>query len=125
MFGAVRLTKNSDIDKYRYSGYGIGFDRRGSFPFPCGGFGINVIIFGVDMSSSLHVDNTKKDILILGKGPTQGLEDTQTAEKMYSVNFTMTKKKFCLSLHFNGANCYSLVNGTEIIKYSKQKILRL
>ena len=77
------------------------------------------------MSSSVHVDNKKKDILIFGKGPTQGLEDIQTAEKMYSVNFTMTKKKFCLSLHFDGANCYSLVNGTEIIKYSKQKILRL
>ena len=125
MFCAVRLTKNAYIDKYRYSGYGIGFDRRGSFSFPGGGFDSNVIIFGVDMSSSVHVDNKKKDILILGKGPTQGLEDTQTAEKMYSVNFTMTKKKFCLSLHFNGANCYSFVNGTEIIKYSKQKILRL
>ena len=69
MFCAVRLTKNAYIDKYRYSGYGIGFDRRGSFSFPGGGFGQNVIIFGVDMSSSVHVDNKKKDILILRKDP--------------------------------------------------------
>ena len=60
LFGAVTLTKNADIDKYRYSGYGIGFDRRGSFSFPGGGFGQNVIIFGADMSSSAHIDNKGK-----------------------------------------------------------------
>ena len=59
----------------------------------------------------------KKDILVLGRGPTQGLESTLTAEKMYSINFTVTKKKFCLSLHYNGANNYLFVNGTEIIKF--------
>ena len=95
MFGAVRLTKNADIDKYGYSGYGIGFDRRGSFSFPSGGFGQNVLIFGVDMSSSAHIDNKKKDILVLGIGPTQGLEHTPTAEKMYSISFTVTNIKFC------------------------------
>ena len=72
------------------------------------------------MSSSIHIDNKKKDILVLGKGPTQGLEHTLTAEKMYSINFTVTKKKFCLSLHYNGANSYLFVNGTEIYK-SKAK----
>ena len=46
------------------------------------------------MSSSAQIDNKKKDILILGKGPTQGLEDTLTAEKMYSINFTVTKRNF-------------------------------
>ena len=60
LFGAVTLTKNADIDKYGYSGYGIGFDRRSSFSFPGGGFGQNVLIFGVDMSSSVHIDNKKK-----------------------------------------------------------------
>ena len=65
-----------------YSGYGIGFDRRGSFSFPGGRFGQNVIIFGADMNSSIHIDNKKKDKLILGLGPTQGLgEDSLTAEK--------------------------------------------
>ena len=48
LFGAVTLTKNADIDKYRYFGYGIGFNRRSSFSFPGGGVGQNVIIFGVD-----------------------------------------------------------------------------
>ena len=93
LFGAVTLTKNADIEKYRYSGYGIGFDRRSSFSFPSGGFGQNVLIFGADMSSSIHIDNKKKDILVLGRGPTQGLESTLTAEKMYSINFTIKKKR--------------------------------
>ena len=62
LFGAVTLTKNSDIDRYRYSGYGIGFDRRSSFSFPSGRFGQNVLIFGADMSSSIHIDNKRKKI---------------------------------------------------------------
>ena len=60
LFGAVTLTKNADIDKYGYSGYGTGFDRKSSFSFPGGGFGQNVLIFGADMSSSPHIDNKKK-----------------------------------------------------------------
>ena len=59
----------------------------------------------------------KKDISVLGIGPTQGLEHTLTAEKMYSINFTVTKKKFCLSLHYNGANSYLFVNVSEIYKF--------
>ena len=91
LFVAVTLTKNADIDKYRYSGYGIGFDRRSSFSFPGGGFGQNIIIFGADMNSSIHIDNKGKDVLIVGKGPTQGLDEhSLTAEKMYSINFTLT-----------------------------------
>ena len=81
LFGAVTLTKNTDIDEYRYSGYGVGFDRRSSCSFPGTRFGQNVLIFGLDMSFSSHIDNKKKDILVLGKGPTQGLEHTLTAEK--------------------------------------------
>ena len=69
------------------------------------------------MSSSTKIDNRKKDILILGKDPTQGLEHALNAEKIYSINFTATGKKFCLSLHYNGANSYLFVNGTEIIKF--------
>ena len=69
------------------------------------------------MSFSEHIDNKKKDILVLRKGPTQGLEHTLTAEKMYSINFTVTKKKFCLSLRYNGANSYLFVNGAEIYKF--------
>ena len=100
LFGAVKLTKNTDIDKSRYSGYGIGFDRHGSFSFPDTGLGKYIIIFGVHMSSSTTIDNRKKHILILGKGPKQGLEHTLRDEKMYSIHFTEKNKKFCLSLHY-------------------------
>ena len=76
-FDADKLTKNADSDKYSYSGYGIRFGTCGSFSLLDGNrFGKNVIKFGVDKSSSEHADNTKKNILILGKGPTDGLHDT-------------------------------------------------
>ena len=70
------------------------------------------------MSSSVHVDNKKKDILILDEDLTQGLDwiTTLTVEKKYSINFT-ENNKFCLSLHYHGANSYSLVNDTDIIKF--------
>ena len=67
LFGTVSLTKNAGIDKYKYSGHGIGFDRHGSFSFPGIGLGRNAQFFGVDMSSSVDVNNKKKGILILGK----------------------------------------------------------
>ena len=112
LFGAVCLTKNIDIDKYKYSGYGIGFDRRGAYLLPSGNFGRNVII------SSVRVDNKGREVLILGKGPTQGLgEHSLTAEKMYSVNFADHREKYCLSLHYNGTNSYLFVNGTDISKF--------
>ena len=117
LFGAVTLTKNVDINKYGYSGYGIGFDRKTVFSFLGGGFGQNVSIFRADMSSSAYIDSKKKDRLVLGKGPTQRLEHTPTAEKMCSINFTVTKKKFCLSLHYNRANSYLFVSGTETYKF--------
>ena len=118
LFRAVKLTKNADIDKYGYSGYGHRFDRHGSCSFPGTGLGENLIIFEADMSSSTKVDNREKDILILGKGPTQGLEHILSPEKMYSINFR--KKKFCLSLHYNEENSYLFVNGTEIIKFKSK-----
>ena len=93
LFRSVKLTKNANIDKYGYSGYGIGFDRKGSFSIG-NEIGKSVIILGVDMSSSSKIDNRKKDILILAKGPTQGLEHTLSAEKMYSINFTKKIQNF-------------------------------
>ena len=118
LFGVVKLTKNSDIDKYRYSEYGIGFDTKGTFLHPSGTTGVNVIIFRADLSSSAHANNKTKSVLIFGEGPTQGLEDiTFYTGKMYSVNFTTTRKKFCLSLHYNGDNRYLFTNGTEIYKF--------
>ena len=117
LFGAATLTKSSENEKYGYSDYEIRFDRRLNFSFSGSGFGQNVLTFGADMSSSTHIDNRKKDILVIGTGPTQGLEYTLTDEEMYSINFTVTKKKFCLSLHYNGATSYLFANGTEVCKF--------
>ena len=69
------------------------------------------------MSSSTHIDSKKKDILVLGKGPTQGLEHKLTAEKMYPIDFTVTKKKCCLSLHYNEENSYLFVNAKKTVKF--------
>ena len=69
------------------------------------------------MSSSLHVDNKKKDILIVGNGPTQGLDDTTiTAEIKYHISFTQSGIKFVLSLHYNGSNSFLFANATQIYK---------
>ena len=85
--------------------------------FPLGNeIGRNVIIVGVDMSSSPHINNKKWNVLMVGKAPTQGLEHTLTAEKLYSINFTENNNKICLILHYNGAKSYLFVNDTEIIK---------
>ena len=83
MFGAVILTKHVDIDQYKYSGYGVGSDRKGEFSFG-NGFSRNVIVFGTDMSSSVHANNKAKNILVLGKDFIQGLYNTTIyAEKLY------------------------------------------
>ena len=122
VFGAVKLTKNADFDKYGYSGYGIGFGRHGSFSLFGTELGGNVIVFGVDMSSSTKIDNRKRNILILGKGPTQGLEHTLSAEKMHLINFMEHNKKFYLSLHYNKENSYLFVDGTKINKFKSKDL---
>ena len=116
LFGAVRLTKNADIDQYKYSGYGIGFDRKGELSFG-NGYGRNCIILGADMSSSSNANNKKNNILVLCKDFVQGINGTTIyAEGLYKISFTEDDKKFCLRLHYNGANSYLFVNGTEIHK---------
>ena len=100
MYGSVKLVKNADPDKYKYRGYSIGFAFHSEFSFTDGSMGKNVIIFGSDMSSSSHIDNKNKDILIHGEGPTQGLDDTTViAEAKYPINFTQPNKRLVLSLH--------------------------
>ena len=118
LFGAVSLNKNADIDQHKYSGYGIGFDRKGEFSFGSRGFGRYVIILGVDLSSSSHASNKRNDILVLGQDFVQGINGTTIyAEGLYKINFTENNKKFVLSLHYNGANSYLFVNGTETHKF--------
>ena len=83
-----------------------------------GDFGKNVIIFGADMSSSAHANNKTRSISVLGKDFIQRIDGTTTyAEKMYSTNFTVANKIFCLSLHYNGDNSYLFVNGKKRIDF--------
>ena len=89
LFGAVKITKTADTNKYFYSEYGIEFDSRPLFSIPNFDLDKNAIIFGVYMSSSMHIDNKYRDISIIGKGPTQGFDNTTlSAEAEYSINFS-------------------------------------
>ena len=116
-FGAVSWTKNADIDQYSYSGYSTEFDSHGEFSFG-NELGKSCIIFGADLSSSSHANNQKNSILVLGKYFVQGISGTKIyVEKLYKINFTEKDKEFCLSLHYNGANSYLFINGTEIHKF--------
>ena len=116
MFGAVKLTKNSDIDKYKYSGYGIGFDSKGSF-LHSNGLGRNAIIFGAVISSSTHTNNETRNILVLGRDFIQGIDGTTIhAEKMNSINFSENGAKFCLSFHYNGDTSYLFSMIAKLLK---------
>ena len=87
------------------------------FSIPNFDCGKNVIVFGVDISPSVYIDKKKKDILILCKDSTQGLNDTQlTAEAQYSINFSRSNRKFCLSLHYKGSNSL-FVNVTKTYQF--------
>ena len=111
LFGAMNITKNADVNKCEYSGYDIGFDSKGSYKNPDLGYGKNVIIFGAGLSNSKHANNKTKNVLVIGRDFIQKLDDTTIyAENMYSLNFTVDDKTFCLSLHCNGDNSYLLVN---------------
>ena len=102
-----KLNENVYLDKYKYSGYRIGFDLRSRYLLPGNTTRRNVIIFGADMNSSVHIDNRGQDILICGDGPTKRLGDTTlTGEALCSVNFTQSNRKFYLSLHCNGSNSF-------------------
>ena len=118
LFGSAKLTKNADLDKYKYGCYGIVFDSRSEFLFTDESFRKNVIIFGADMNSSVYIDNKNKDILDLVEAPTQELDDTTlTAEAKNSISFTQSGKRLVLSLHHNGINGLLFVNATKIYQF--------
>ena len=109
LFGTVKVTKHNDVDQYKYSGYDIEFDRKGSYSVG-NEIGRNVIIFGIDMTSTAKIDNRKRSYT--------KLEHKLSSEEMYSINFTKENPKFCLSLNYNGVNNYLFVNGKEIHKFT-------
>ena len=125
LFGAMQITKNADASKYDCKGYGICFDERSEFGHTIteGGFAHtanarNVLIFGVDMSFSVHATNRANHIYVIGKEFVQGINDTIIyAEKNFYRTFTDPGKKFMLSLHYNGNNSYLVVNGRQELNF--------
>ena len=125
-FGAIQITRNAtDNDKNNYKGYDICFDERSDFGHTIteGGHAHttnarNVLIFGADMSFSVHATNRANHIYLMGTGFTQGINDTTIyAENNFYRNFTDFGKKIVLSLHYNGDNSYLFVNGRQELKF--------
>ena len=126
LFGAMQITKNAtDNSKNNYKGYGICFDEGSHFGHTMteGGRthiknGRNALIFGADMSFSVHATNRANHIYVMGDGLTQGIHDTTLyVEKKYFRNFTEPNVKFVLSLHYNGSDSYLFVNGRQELKF--------
>ena len=126
LFGAMQNNKNAiDYDKDNYKRYGLCFDERSKFGHTITESGHahttdarNVLIFGADMSFSVHATNRANHIYLMGTGLTQGINDTTIcAEKSFYRNFTDFGKKFVLSLHYNGDNSYLFVNGRQELKF--------
>ena len=90
LFGAVKLTKNADLDKYSYSGYGIGFDSRSLSSFPNFNWIKNVAFFGVDNSSSIYIDNKKKYILVVGESATHELDHQKNVQGFIITETTVS-----------------------------------
>ena len=126
LFGAMQITKNAtDNSKNNYKGYGICFDEGSQFGHAMteGGRthtanGRNVLIFGADMSFSVHRTNRANHIYVMGDGLTQGIHNTTLyVEKKYFRNFTEPNLKFVLSLHYNGNDSYLFINGRQELKF--------
>ena len=118
LFGGVKITKNAaDTSKHKYEGYGICFDKGGTFSKRGINNGRNVLIFGVHESSLVHKNNKANNIYVMGDLFVQGINDTTLyAEKLYSQTFTAVNKKFVLSLHYNDDDSYLFINGKRELK---------
>ena len=125
LFGAMQITKKTNTSKYDYKGYGTCFDERSEFGHTITECGFahttdarNVLIFGADMSFSVHKTNRANHIYVMGTGLTQGIHDTTLyAEKNFYRNFTDPGKKLMLSLHYNDDDSYLFVNGRQELKF--------
>ena len=124
LFGAMQITKNVDTSKYEYKGYGICFDEGDQFGHTLTEVSFahttnaRNVIFGADMSFSVHATYKANHIYVMGKDFVQGISDTTIyAEKNFYRNFTDPGKKFMLSLHYNGDDTYLFVNGRQELKF--------
>ena len=126
LFGATQITKNAtDKSKNNYKEYGICFDEGSQFGHTMGEGGHthikngrNVLIFGADMSFSIHRTNRANHIYVMDDGLIQGIHDTTLyVERKYFRNFTEPNVKFVLSLHYNGNDSYLFVKGRQELKF--------
>ena len=118
LFRSVEQTKSTDLYKCKYSGYGKRVDSRSEISFTDGIAGKNVMFFGADMNSSVDIDNKNKIILIHGERPTQWLDDTTLiAEAKYPIDFTQSRKRFILTLNYNGSNSLLFVNAIKMYQF--------
>ena len=125
LFGAMQITKNTDTSKYDYKGYDICFDEISEFghtitesSFAHTTDARNVLIFGADMSFSVHKTNRANHIYVMGTCLTQGIHDTTLyPEKNFYRNFTDPGKKIMLSLHYNSDDSYLFVNSRQELKF--------
>ena len=117
LFGAIKITKNTDSSENNYKGYVLCFDEGETFSKGNINNGRNVIIFGVHESSLVHANNKASNIYVMGDLSVQGINDTMLhAEKIYS-QILLNFKKFILSLHYNGNDSYLFVNGAQELKF--------
>ena len=109
LFGSVKITKSSNINKYVYNVYGLAFYSKNVFKYSDGSFRNNAIIFGV---------NGSENVLVLGKGIVKINNKTVNATKMYETNISRTKVKRVLYLHYNKQNSYIFANGNKITDFT-------
>ena len=127
LFGETKITNRDEADgepqKYKYSGYGIAFDRTGQLTHLDGSMCRNVAIFGVDINNSKHTNNKTKNILVLGHDLIQKIDDTTIyAETMYSPNFSVENKTFCYIITVIVVICLLMAKKSKSLK---QKTLKL
>ena len=115
IFESVKLTKNADLDKYKYTGYGIGFDSHSEFLFTDGSYGKMSLFLGLIWAHLCTLIIREKIYCI---GLTHGLDDpTLTGEAKHPINFKETRKRFVLSLHYNGSNSFLFLNATKVYQF--------
>ena len=121
LFGTVKLTKNADIDKYKYSGYGIRFDSKAIVMFLNGEFACDIIMSVADISSSVHVDNKKNKILLLLTRPYARITWYNIKLQTKNIGSTLQSlERNCLSFHYSGESSQLFINGTEIHKFKSK-----
>ena len=116
------MIKDTNTSHYKYTGYGICFDRKLFFSFGNRSDARNVIILGTDMTFSGSDYTGRNNFYVLGKTfmqrfSTDGAGHTISQKGICKTNMSKPEKRFVLSLHYNGDNYYLFVNGVQQLKF--------